>query len=464
MRGRAHSILLVVLACAGCVFSPTSEVSKTFCGSELVSAAAGGTVSVTAPECAALAGTSVVIPPGALAQDTVVTIGMGPDAIASAWATGIGPVADFGPSGTRFTSPVTVTLPFDASGILDTDLLFVQEVEANGTTGRIDRPDLQILPSGKSLSFQITAFTQFEVALDPSCGNCPAGSSCAPGTHRCACTGGLYACTPSGPCIDLRVDSNNCGSCGNVCPTGYMCDIRHAGPVDDAGAVCSCGAGTFGDCADGCVDLATDSSNCGACGNVCPLGYTCVGASCANTCGGGLTPCASSGGFSCVDLQSDPLNCGSCGNGCDFPGAAACVGRQCTCSDSSLTACGRACVDLATDPSNCGTCAKACPIGYACAGAQCVNTCSAGLTPCASSSGFSCLDLQSDRNNCGACHNSCQAEHCSGGVCRCAGGKLYCPKNDLECLPVCVAESDRNCGKCNHKCTGGQHCLDGGCS
>src|SRR5262249_46353634 len=49
---------------------------------------------------------------------------------------------------------------------------------------------------------------------------------------------------------DTQNDPLNCGTCGNVCPTGTSCF---------SGACAKCGA-----------DLQNDPMNCGACGHVCP--------------------------------------------------------------------------------------------------------------------------------------------------------------------------------------------------
>lgn len=60
-----------------------------------------------------------------------------------------------------------------------------------------------------------------------------------------------------------------------------------------------------------CASLATDSGNCGSCGNACKVGTRCENGAC-GTCTGGLTDC----GAACAQLNGDPANCGRCGNAC----------------------------------------------------------------------------------------------------------------------------------------------------
>ena len=64
------------------------------------------------------------------------------------------------------------------------------------------------------------------------CGDCT--TRCSGATPLCALSDGGYACVPmcppplvdcNGECVDLNSDPLNCGSCGNVCPTG-LCQGR----------------------------------------------------------------------------------------------------------------------------------------------------------------------------------------------------------------------------------------------
>ncbi len=124
----------------------------------------------------------------------------------------------------------------------------------------------------------------------------PTGVVCQSGTARCG-----------EGCADFHFDARNCGACGNACATGQSC-------ID---SVCVCSAGTS-QCGSLCAVLQTDPNNCGACGNVCPSGQVCESAD------GGVGACRASCslgthldcGGACVDPGSDPNHCGACDTAC----------------------------------------------------------------------------------------------------------------------------------------------------
>jgi len=127
--------------------------------------------------------------------------------------------------------------------------------------------------------------------------------------------GGLY-------CADLTDSVNDCGTCGNGCTTGPCVNGVCTSTVD-----CELG---FTECWGKCVDLQTDTFNCGSCSMACAgevgpgessVGV-CVAGECQLTCLPGYTIC----GGRCLDLSSDPANCGACGNDC---GNEACVNGTC---------------------------------------------------------------------------------------------------------------------------------------
>src|SRR5262245_55071311 len=106
------------------------------------------------------------------------------------------------------------------------------------------------------------------------------------------CSSGRTNC--EGRCVDLNTDSINCGSCGNICPTGANaapgcyagkctiaacvrgfanCDGDPLNGCEGRLGACNCSMG-FADChnpQDGCdTPTTSDRNNCGACFNVCP--------------------------------------------------------------------------------------------------------------------------------------------------------------------------------------------------
>ncbi len=185
-----------------------------------------------------------------------------------------------------------------------------------------------------------------ELATDAlNCGAC--GTTCTYAHATGACSAGkceLDTCevgwddcdadATNGCEVDLNTDLAHCGECANACPT------TSGTPVCTTG-VCkytSCAPG-FGDC-DGtgaCATTTTDDvANCGACGKVCtaPNGFpACVASACVvDGCSAGWEDCDTLVANGCeTNLASDPSNCGACGEACDVDNATAtCNAGACT--------------------------------------------------------------------------------------------------------------------------------------
>jgi hypothetical protein len=65
-----------------------------------------------------------------------------------------------------------------------------------------------------------------------------------------------------------------------------------------------------------CVDVQTDTANCGACGVACTTGQSCLTGSCRTLCGPGTAACPAVGSTVCASLATDTTNCGVCGAAC----------------------------------------------------------------------------------------------------------------------------------------------------
>jgi len=306
----------------------------------------------------------------------------------------------------------------------------------------------------------------------PTCTGGICGSTCAPGYSDC-----------NGECVDLATDPGNCGNCGNACPIpengsatcsggtcGIICDPGYIPDGNTCRVACDPG---YTDCDGVCVDLSSDPNDCGNCGNVCPTpdngSATCSGGICGVDCDSGYSEC----GDECVDTQSDLSNCGDCGIICYPPNnaIATCIGGSCGYNcDPGYTECGSMiCVDTQSDTYNCGTCGIVCPVpdhgSATCVGGSCGIECDPGYSDC----GGMCLNTESDPVNCGSCGNVCDvpdngSSTCSGGLCG-----IACDPGYLACGDVCVDYmSDlSNCGACGNVCTdpgnGSVVCSGGSC-
>jgi hypothetical protein len=200
-------------------------------------------------------------------------------------------------------------------------------------------------------------------------------------------------------------------------------------------------------CPDGCVNIKTDSDNCGECGNVCT----------------GTTPGCCSG--SCKDIDSDPNNCGSCGNKCGANAHCSCGACHCdddygNCDGDWSNGCE---VNLNTDPNNCGACGNACGANAHCSGGTC--HCNEGYGNCDGDWSDGCeVNLNTDPNNCGACGNSCGTNaYCSGGTCHCNEGYGNCDGDWSNGCEVNLNTDPNNCGACSNACDPGETCENGEC-
>ncbi len=278
-----------------------------------------------------------------------------------------------------------------------------------------------------------------------SCGNvCPSGTGCAVG--RCDCLAPMLAC--DGLCIDPTADAEHCGTCENGCEPTEICSASEC--------IVMCTAENHRVCvntdAEGtrtqiCADLFNDPMNCGTCNTRCGGGSTCINGVCA--CPGGGTACSGT----CVDTNTDPNNCGACLSSCG-PGGT-CVGGVCATCGPGLELCGRPsrCINTETSTLHCGACGHACEGGQDCTDGAC--ECMGSLVDC----GTGCLDLMSSLAHCGTCGTNCGAGGaCTAGVCTCASGFTMC---GAECANLMTDAS--HCNTCDNACGPMQACIAGAC-
>ncbi len=172
------------------------------------------------------------------------------------------------------------------------------------------------------------------------------------------------------------------------------------------------------DCDGKCVDLQTDSRNCGACGTACAAGSVCREGKCGLSCGSGLTACTDR----CVNTQVDPMNCGGCGTTCQANETCS-MGLCTSVCPMGTQICSGGCVNVQTDSSNCGMCGMACTATQRCVTGTCRDVCGAGTAACPGAGGSTvCAQLANDPANCGGCGITCAAGVCSDG--QCLGGAV----------------------------------------
>jgi hypothetical protein len=99
-----------------------------------VTASSGGTVAISD-------GTSVAVPANALGQDTPISVGPETNGVTIDGVTMVGDVYRFGPEGTQFMVPATVTLAFDPS-LLPSDAVTTDIVILTAPVGSTDFVEL----------------------------------------------------------------------------------------------------------------------------------------------------------------------------------------------------------------------------------------------------------------------------------------------------------------------------------
>ncbi len=338
-------------------------------------------------------------------------------------------------------------------------------------------------------------------ATPPSGVTCDFGQACF--NSICSCANGFTSCPPlivpdggtdAGYCADTTTDSQNCGTCGNVCPHDQKC-IQ---PTPGATGQCVCNLGEDGGsdlipCASGCVHSNSDPRNCGMCNVQCDTGI-CTAGVCQCDPDAGILQCTQT---TCANVTSDVKNCGFCGNDCTQGGTLmfpdiVCQSGQCRCQGGQQDICASAapfppvlaCIDTTSDPNNCGGCGLLVdgggpfsdgglpPSPYICSGVK--DACTGGNCNCPNNgvfcgpgtytadAGFNdggvCLNTTADPVNCGACGNNCNVTYapdsfCQYSNCLCNLDAGMCVVTDDPFNPTCDCNGPFNQSPPNPLCS-----------
>jgi len=157
------------------------------------------------------------------------------------------------------------------------------------------------------------------------------------------CPAGMSPCS-DGYCYELSSSASNCGICGNQCPAGMVCSASTCSnvPTETATAVPATTTAAV-------TTTTTSTTTTFGPGTTWTLGGIGPSKVCFIK---GMTMCDGT----CVNLTTNTGNCGSCGN---------------ICSGLTATCCGGGCTSLKTDESNCGTCGHKCLTGSTCESGSC---------------------------------------------------------------------------------------------
>ncbi len=253
-------------------------------------------------------------------------------------------------------------------------------------------------------------------STDDECGSDSCAEAVGGGRVCCSevCDGLCEACGSDGFCDEVPADDARCPTL--TCAQDSVC-------ADYPAPLRSNRCGGLGQCVtEGahCVgSFANSSTSCGS-------GMFCDGmGACEDACSGGDTWCTNE----CVDLTTDSQNCGSCGNTC--PGTSSCVSGSCECLGQGELLCSNACVDADDDVSNCGMCGRTCEPSSE-PGSSAV--CNAGSCDVCGAYGEDC------------CGTSCGSGFvCGGGTCDCQIGSHFCTQGIAE-GSCADDNDIRNCG------------------
>jgi len=136
--------------------------------------------------------------------------------------------------------------------------------------------------SGQTNCYGTCADLQSDATHCGACNiKCASGKVCSAGSCTISCSAGQNNC--GGSCINTQTSSQHCGKCNNPCSSGQTCQNGKCGLYAsvmtlDPHEVCINSGKSW--CWGVCSDRYTDVNNCGKCGNKCPSGQGCSGGYC----------------------------------------------------------------------------------------------------------------------------------------------------------------------------------------
>jgi hypothetical protein len=145
-------------------------------------------------------------------------------------------VPQFGPDGTNFSYPATVSVPFTLASGQTTDGLMVVGVQPDGSLFVVDNIDLLIDSAHGILSFTAAATARYQPAWGPPTAICP------PGTVLCGCCGS-GKCIPAGQPCPVACSNMACPTDGGrndgCCPAGeFFCGCGPVGKCQPVSQQC----------------------------------------------------------------------------------------------------------------------------------------------------------------------------------------------------------------------------------
>ena len=237
MKAFSRAVAVVAACCCAAACSNSQVVGSKYAKSQLFQALQGGTMAVTASDDVTLAGTQIQVPPSSLALDTTLTVLQGtavalPSGVVAAGSA----VPQFGPDGTNFSYPATVSVPFTLASGQTTDGLMVVGVQPDGSLFVVDNIDLLIDSAHGILSFTAAATARYQPAWGPPTAICP------PGTVLCGCCGS-GKCIPAGQPCPVACSNMACPTDGGrndgCCPAGeFFCGCGPVGKCQPVSQQC----------------------------------------------------------------------------------------------------------------------------------------------------------------------------------------------------------------------------------